>query len=215
MKSHHLSDGGPSLCWPIITSNKCQSSLLFFTFLYGRQSLVGFQKWIKSLFLNGPERGSMAWNGHQDQTMPLPVIWVTAVSWVQSLARCRLPLYLAWLINFAAFLYSFTALALDYLRRSACEVSLQLAQTHSYGHRWEGLSLIIALSRLLMTTLLRFYRQHTLLFPQHMSHASRPATLKQVWCVVFFCFFFSHRADSHIMMCHYCGIYCCLQGVNT
>lgn len=179
MKSRHLSGGGPSLCRPIITSNKCQTSLLF-TFLYGRQSLVGFQEWIKSLFLNGPERGSMAWNGHQAQTMSLPVIWVTAVSWVQSLAGCRLPLYLAWLINFAAFLYSFTALALDYLRRSTCEVSLQLAETHSYGCCWEGLSLIIALSRLLMTTLLRFYRQHTLLFPQHMSHVSRPATLKQV-----------------------------------
>lgn len=48
---------------------------------------------------------------------------------------------------------------------------------------------------LLMTTLLRFYRQHTLLFPQHMSHASRPATLKQVWCVAFF--FFAQSWLSH------------------
>lgn len=181
----------------MLTSNYIRQMLVFstFCFLIWSSEFSGIPEMDQKPFLNGPERGSMAWNGHQDQTMLLPVIWVTAASWVQSLARCRLPLYLAWLINFATFLYSFTVLALDYLRRSACEVSLQLAQTHSYGRRWEGLSLIIALSRLLMTTLLRFYRQRTLLFPQHTSHASRSTTWKQV---LFVALFFAQRRLS----CH-------------
>lgn len=70
--------------------------------------------------LSDPEMDSMAWNGHQAKASRAAVMWVMALAWLLPLVRCGLLLYLTLLINFAAFLYRFTARAPDFLSGLAC-----------------------------------------------------------------------------------------------